>query len=190
MKEKGLVPKRRFGEYEGDSWKTCFFKDSFSYITNNSLSRAKLNYKKGIAKNIHYGDILIKYGEVLNVEKSIVPFISDDEEAKKLLPSSLRDGDIIFADAAEDETVGKCSQLINVNDENIVSGLHTITYRPEIETSLGFLGYYFNSTAYRKQIMGLMQGTKVLAISKSTLEGTSLIIPPTISEQKKISSFF
>ena len=33
------------------------------------LSRADLNYEAGMAKNIHYGDVLIKFGEVLDTRK-------------------------------------------------------------------------------------------------------------------------
>ena len=36
-------------------------------IATNSLSRSMLNYDKGELMSIHYGDILINYGSILNV---------------------------------------------------------------------------------------------------------------------------
>ncbi len=38
----------------------------------------------------------------------------------------LMNGDIIIADTAEDETVGKATEITNIYDEIIISGLHTV----------------------------------------------------------------
>ena len=47
-------------------------------LQNNTLSRADLSDEAGVAKNIHYGDVLIKFGEVLDVSKVQLPMISDE----------------------------------------------------------------------------------------------------------------
>lgn len=46
-------------------------------IATNSLSRSMLNYDKGELMSIHYGDILINYGSILNVSTDKIPFITD-----------------------------------------------------------------------------------------------------------------
>jgi type I restriction enzyme S subunit len=183
------VPEIRFEGFEG-KWSVKTFGESFTSIPNNSLSRAELNYSSGIAKNIHYGDVLIKYGELLDVCKEAVPFITDDSISKKHLPFKLQEGDVIIADAAEDESVGKCTELVNVDNEIVVSGLHTICVRPLLCFSSKYLGYFLNSPAYHNQLLSLMQGTKVLSISKTTIKGTSILFPVNLKEQQKIGTYF
>ena len=55
-----------------DKWETLLFKDVFNFLTTNTFARELLNIK-GEIKNIHYGDILINYCEVLNVSKTDLP---------------------------------------------------------------------------------------------------------------------
>jgi type I restriction enzyme S subunit len=149
-----------------------------------------LNYNSGLAKNVHYGDVLIKFGELLDVEKDEVPYITDDTLSNKFKSSKLQNGDVIIADAAEDETVGKCTELVNVGEEIVISGLHTIPCRPTLSFASGYLGYFMNSPAYHNQLLRLMQGTKVSSISKSALQNTVIFYPFDILEQKKISELF
>ena len=49
-----------------------------------------------------------------------------------------------------------------------------------------YLGYYMNSQYYHKQLFPLMQGVKVLSISKSNIGKTHLSAPSSHFEQKKI----
>ena len=67
---------------------------------------------------------------------------------------------MIFADTAEDETVGKCSEIAGLTDETALSGLHTIPYRPQLKFATGYLGYYLNSSVFHQQLIPLMQGDK------------------------------
>src|SRR5690554_3067482 len=108
MELKKKVPEVRFKGFSGE-WEEKRFGETFTPIPNNSLSRADLNDNSGLVKNIHYGDILIKYGELLDIGKEKVPFVTDDTISKKYFPFKLQNGDVIIADAAEDETVGKCT---------------------------------------------------------------------------------
>lgn len=184
------VPKVRFKGFEGE-WKKSPFSEVFMFLRNNSLSRAELNYKSGLAKDIHYGDVLIKFGEVINVNKETIPYINDNEISKNLISNGiLEDGDIIFSDAAEDETVGKCSELYNVGNNKIVSGLHTVPCRPVIEFASCYLGFYLNSKAYHNQLLPLIQGSKVSSLSKAAFINTYISYPKDLSEQRKLASFF
>ncbi|MBN2793995.1 MAG: restriction endonuclease subunit S, partial [Clostridia bacterium] len=158
------------------TWEQRKFTEVFIYLQNNSLSRADLNYEQGLIKNVHYGDVLIKFGEILDVESAELPFISNNEFTVSNT-SLLQNGDVVIADAAEDETVGKCSEIKGIEGINVVSGLHTIPCRPNMTFASGYLGYYLNSSAYHDQLLPLIQGTKISSISKSALLNTDIIYP-------------
>ena len=51
-----------------------------------------------------------------------------------------------------------------------------------------YLGYYMNTSCYHKQLIPLMQGIKVLSVSKGNISKTEISAPNTLEEQKKISS--
>ena len=159
-------------------------------LQNNTLSRADLSNEAGVAKNVHYGDVLIKFGEVLDVSKEKLPMISDESVLSKYKSSFLQNGDVIVADTAEDSTVGKCSEIAGLNDEVVLSGLHTIPYRPIEKFASGYLGYYLNSSAYHNHLIPLMQGIKVTSISKSAMQDTDIVYPKSVEEQGKIGDYF
>ena len=110
---------------------------------------------------------------------------------EKIKNAILKNGDVVIADAAEDEAVGKCTEIFNISqNEQIISGLHTIPCRPNIDFAQGFLGYYMNSNSYHSQLVPLMQGIKVLSLSKSSLQDTLITFPRTKKEQARIGTFF
>ena len=182
-------PKIRFKGFD-DAWEQRKLGDILVSLQNNTLSRADLSNKDGVAKNVHYGDILIKFGEVLDVSKESLPMISDEGVLTKYKSSYLQNGDVIVADTAEDSTVGKCSEIAGLNGEIVVSGLHTIPYRPVEQFASGYLGYYLNSSAYHSQLIPLMQGIKVTSISKSAMHDTDIIYPKAKEEQSKMGKYF
>lgn len=183
------VPDLRFEGFSG-AWEEVRIGDAMQNVANNSLSRAALTYSSGLVKNIHYGDILVNFGEVLDAQSDGIPLIANSAIAEKLIPSRLMDGDIVMADAAEDRTVGKCTELSNVRDKVVVAGLHTIALRPKKFFAPYFLGYYMNSEAFHSQLLPIMQGTKVLSISKTAINRLVIRFPTDESEQRKIGAYF
>ena len=183
------VPKIRFSGFS-DDWEQRKLGNVLLSLQNNTLSRANLSDESGIAKNVHYGDVLIKFGEVLDVRKEKLPMITDENVLSKYKASFLQNGDVIVADTAEDSTVGKCSEIAGLNDEVVLSGLHTIPYRPIEKFASGYLGYYLNSNAYHHQLIPLMQGIKVTSISKSAMQNTDIDYPKSQEEQGKIGAYF
>lgn len=159
-------------------------------LQNNTLSRAELSEENGIAKNVHYGDVLIKFGDILDINKESLPLIANEDVVSKYKASFLKNGDIIVADTAEDSTVGKCSEIAGLEDDIVISGLHTIPYRPTIKFGSGYLGYYLNSNAFHDQLLPLMQGIKVTSISKAAMQDTNIVFPKSIDEQAKIGKYF
>ncbi|MCT8858073.1 restriction endonuclease subunit S (plasmid) [Shewanella xiamenensis] len=189
MRVEKNVPEIRFEGFSGE-WAQRPFGDCFDNIPNNTLSRADLNYEHGIAKNVHYGDVLIKFGEILDASDTSIPFVTDENVVSKQKHAALKNGDIVIADAAEDSTVGKCTELFNIDEQVILSGLHTIAVRPNLPFASKYLGYYLNSSSYHDQLLPLMQGTKVLSISKTALKNTSVNFPSANGEQIQIGNYF
>ena len=183
------IPAIRFKGFS-DTWEQRKLGDILISLQNNTLSRADLSNEAGVAKNVHYGDVLIKFGEVLDVSKEKLPMISDESVLSKYKSSFLQNGDVIVADTAEDSTVGKCSEIAGLNDVVVLSGLHTIPYRPIEKFASGYLGYYLNSSAYHNQLLPLMQGIKVTSISKSAMQDTDIVYPKSVEEQGKIGDYF
>lgn len=174
--EIGMIP---------EEWSICNFGDIFTFFSNNTLSRDMLG-ERGDMHDIHYGDVLIKYGSTLDVEKESIPSIKEEYCYKST--NIIEDGDIIIADTAEDETVGKACEIQNVGSKYIVSGLHTIWVRPKGNLfAAKYLGYAMNGTIYHNQLLPLIQGTKVSSISKAAIKDTYIIVPP-INEQHRIAS--
>ena len=172
------------------SWEQRKFGEVFMSLQNNTLSRAELNDEFGAAQNIHYGDVLIKYDEILDVSKEPLSYIEKQSIADKFKTSYLQNGDVIIADTAEDETVGKCTEIEGLTDQKVISGLHTMPVRPNRKFASGFLGFYLNSAAYHDQLKPLMQGIKVTSISKGAMQDTVVKFPLDLKEQEQIGIYF
>ena len=181
----------RLGYWEKTySWEQRKLGDTFDFLQNNTLSRADLNPETGVAKNVHYGDVLIKFGEYLDASSSTLPYIPTQQIVDKFKGSLLQDGDVIMADTAEDEAVGKCTEIAGLQGFPTISGLHTIPLRPKEKFAPGYLGYYMNSGSYHDQLLPLMQGIKVTSVSKSAILNTDISFPAESDEQAEIGSFF
>ena len=187
--EKSRKPKIRFKGYN-DDWEQREFSEMFDCtISNNTLSRSELSYEEGSILNIHYGDILIKYGSILDIHKYKIPRIPN-EKKEDFRGSLLQPGDIVIADTAEDETTGKACEIGSLFGNRIVAGLHTMVARPNIEMASGYLGYYLNSNAYHCQLLPMMQGIKVLSLSRANVKKTALKFPESPKEQQLIANYF
>lgn len=174
--EIGMIP---------EDWDVQRFSDTFRILNNNTYSRAELNYASGQFRNIHYGDVLILFPEVLDCTREDVPYINDEVRISGSA-QPLQDGDVVMADTAEDETVGKVTEVTNTSDKPVMAGLHTIPCRVKFgEFVPKWLGYYMNSHMYHNQLLPYIHGTKVSSVSKGSL-GNTVIIVPKAPEQKKI----
>ena len=181
------VPRLRFSKYN-EEWNKIDLSNIFSYFSTNSFSREQLDFN-GVIKNLHYGDIHKKFGALVDVSNDINTFIKDQNFNNKY--ELCKENDLIIADASEDyEGIGKATEVININDNKIVSGLHTIMARDTKNIfSPKFKGYYFNSPAIHNQIRVLANGFKVFGISKDTINSLNAYIPSK-DEQKDIADMF
>ncbi|OCL93699.1 restriction endonuclease subunit S [Aliarcobacter thereius] len=184
------VPKLRFKEFSGE-WEDKLFGEIYTFLQTNSFSRALLNYEFGEVKNIHYGDIHTKFKSNFYLEKENVPYINEDIDISKLTNDNFcREKDLVIADASEDyKDIGKTIEIIDLNNEKLVAGLHTYIARDtKDKMALGFGGYFMQTYNIRLQMMKFATGISVLGISKSNLVKIKIKIPQK-QEQEKIAIF-
>lgn len=172
-----------------EDWKETTFSQSFNFHMTNSCSREKLS-EQGEVMNIHYGDIHTKFSTLFDASKEIVPFLKDKADCLKIKEDQfLQVGDLVIADASEDyKDIGKSIEIVNMENNKVVAGLHTYIARPSQPHALGFYGYMMQTNRVRKQIQVLATGISVLGISKTNL-GKLIIELPSLDEQAKIANF-
>lgn len=161
-----------------EDWEVKALQDIFEFRPNNTFTRDNLNDSEGIYQNIHYGDILIKYPSILDCSKESIPYVNENIQVK-YSNYGIKEGDIIIADTAEDETVGKAIEIYNLGDRKLVSGLHTFLCRKITDDfAPRWLGYFMNQSIFHNQILSFITGTKVSAISRSAIKNLKVLIPP------------
>lgn len=193
MKENILnrAPEVRFPVFK-DLWENKKYGDIFSFFSTNSLSRDNLNYQSGEVYNIHYGDIHKSFKTIFDLSLEAVPYINEEVDLSRIKKENYcQVGDLVIADASEDyNDIGKTIEIINLDNQKVIAGLHTFLARPRKDNTiaLGFSGYLLQTWRIRKQIMTIAQGTKVLGLSIGRLSKIKLTIP-SLPEQQKIASF-
>ena len=168
-------------------WK-CVKLGEFELHRNNTCARSLMTSDNGKMQNIHYGDILVKFNEIVSLEQTKIDYLT--AEGENCAPKDyIQNGDIVIADTAEDETVGKMIEVQDVGQQKVVAGLHTILYRPPSNLfARGWLGYWMNTTAYHSQLNQYMTGIKVLSLSKSSLANTLIHYPPKTKQQQIVAA--
>ena len=179
------VPNLRFKEFQGE-WEMIKVSDLLDFYSTNSLSWEQLDYNNGKIKNLHYGLIHKGLPTMVDVAYDSLPYIKEEFMLKSF--TLLKEGDVAFADASEDTNdVAKAIEVVNCNNQQIVSGLHTIHGRDNSNrTVIGYKGYAFASDSFHKQIRRIAQGTKVFSISVRNFDEVYIGIPSK-EEQTKIS---
>jgi len=185
------LPRLRFSEFQDvGEWESAPLREVYSFKVTNSFSRDQLNHTNGSVKNIHYGDIHTKFSTLFDISKETVPYINSSQSIEKIKQECYCvEGDMVFADASEDlNDVGKSIEIVNLNNEKLVSGLHTLLARqitPKL--AIGFGGHLFKSDRIRTQIKKEAQGAKVLGISSGRLSNIEICFPSNKKEQQKIA---
>ena len=192
MMQKLFSQQIRFKANDGSEfgeWGKVKFSESFVFHNTNSYSRALLS-EVGEVMNIHYGDIHTKFSMLFDISKEIVPFLNDQIDSTKIAENQfLKEGDLVIADASEDyKDIGKAIEVVHLNNQKVVAGLHTYIARPVQPFALGFCGYLMQTFEVREQIKKLATGTSVLGISKTNI-GKVEIKLPSLEEQTKIANF-
>ena len=170
-----------------DNWKLKTLGEMFHFSGGYSASRDQLSDE---------GHCYLHYGDIHGASKTFVDTLTDHQDIPKLdislsrvSPNSLlKDGDVVFVDASEDDD-GTSKHVVVVNKDKIpfISGLHTIVAKSRTdELSHEYRRYCFQTAAIRQQFLFYAVGTKVSGISKTNI--TKLKIPiPSITEQTAIA---
>ena len=166
------------------SWEKVYLRSFMEFYPTNSFSWEQLSYEKGTIRNLHYG--LIHGISTKSITTKTLPFISSNKADSRFV--CCHNGDVAFADASEDTAdIGKAVEFTDVDNTNVVCGLHTIHGRDVKElTIVGFKGFMFNSSYFHEQVRRVAQGTKVFSISANNLSSCYVYIPDK-SEQTKIT---
>ena len=175
-KDKCNVPNLRFPEFCGE-WETIKVSELLDFYSTNSLSWEQLDYSNGKIKNLHYGLIHKGVPTMVDVACDSLPYIKEESMLKSF--TLFKEGDVAFADASEDTNdVAKAIEVVNCDNQQIVSGLHTIHGRDNSNrTVIGYKGYAFASDSFHKQIRRIAQGTKVFSISVRNFDEAYIGIP-------------
>lgn len=183
-----LTSKKRLPGFSTE-WSQATFGDLFDFLPTNAFTRDQMT-DTGTIQNVHYGDILTKYGACLDMANTDVPYLLETVSVRKYSESSYaREGDVIIADTAEDSTVGKCVELVNVHGK-VLSGQHTMLCRPKATFAPKFLGYYMNAECFHNQMLPFITGIKVSSISKANISTLVLKYPTLVEEQQAIAQVF
>lgn len=167
-----------------EPWQLIRLGDHVSYVKNVALSRAQLDSSSPL-RYLHYGDIHARPGSVLDASMEDMP------RASRVLARNaelLQVGDLVFADASEDaDGVGKSVEITGIPIDGAIPGLHTIAARFDKRVLAdGFKGYLQFIVAFRRQLLALAAGTKVLATTRAYISRIELSLPG-VSEQLAIA---
>ena len=176
----------RFPEFT-EEWKRYKVSELLDFYSTYSLCWEKLEYETNTVQNLHYGLIHVGLPTMVDLNKDKLPNIKEAHMPKNF--ELCREGDIAFADASEDTNeVAKAVEFYNLDEKDVVCGLHTIHGRDNADrTVIGFKGYAFSSDAFHHQIRRIAQGTKVFSISTKNFSECYMGIPSK-EEQTKIAT--
>lgn len=179
-----LTGKTRLPGFGGE-WETRHLRAFVTFLRNGVNSRAELT-DNGPVRYLHYGDIHSSTDIFLNPHVASMPRLSPNR-ARTL--DRLQSGDLIFVDASEDiEGVGKSVEVTDVDNLEVVAGLHTIAAR--LDTAIfanRFRAYLQFCPTFRAQLRRLAAGTKVYATSRSHIASVEMPLPE-IEEQAAIAA--
>lgn len=92
-----LTGKKRLSGFN-EKWKVEKFSKIFDFLSTNTLSRDNLFEGVRAIQNIHYGDILTKFDEVIDLDCVCLPSIKESAIPNNC--ATVKSGDIIIADTA------------------------------------------------------------------------------------------
>ena len=183
-----LTGQTRLPGFSGE-WEVKRLGELFTFSGGHTASRDQLS-DNGYCY-LHYGDIHLSkktfidvQAEFLEIPKLVVG-LGDVSSA-----SLLKDGDVVFVDASEDdEGTSKHIVVVNRDDRPYISGLHTIVAKSKGNRMDNlFKRYCFQTRNIKEQFRFFAVGTKVSGISKTSVAKVELHFPPSLKEQTAIAT--
>ena len=177
-KPEKLVPEVRFKGFT-DDWEQHKLGDITIPIKTYPYTRKYETKNITKFKYIDYGDIHTGKAKKIN-EPSKLPSITKGNY------STLRNGDVVVADASEDyKGIADAAILLSTGAFSIIAGLHTIAFRPNRKLVFPMFIYY-NLQTSRFKHYGYHVGTglKVFGISSNLFFDYSAFHPSLIEQQE------
>ena len=183
-----LTGQTRLPGFSGE-WEVKRLGELFAFSGGHTASRDQLS-DNGYCY-LHYGDIHLSKKTFIDVEAEfleipkLVVALNDVSTA-----SILKDGDVVFVDASEDdEGTSKHIVVVNQDDRTYISGLHTIVAKSKANRIDNlFKRYCFQTRSIKEQFRFFAVGTKVSGISKTSVAKVKLHFPPSLEEQTAIAT--
>jgi type I restriction enzyme S subunit len=173
--EVGMIP---------NDWVLKSFAELFEFSGGYSASREQLS-ESGYCY-LHYGDIHGSSRTCIDIDVEMLDIPRLNIPLKKVSSRSLlKDGDVVFVDASEDDA-GTSKHVVIINERNtpFISGLHTIVAKSKADDLVrDYKKYCFQSATIRGQFLFYSVGTKVSGISKSNIAKLFLPVPSRIEQQ-------
>ena len=165
-------------------WNVKTFAEIFKFLATGTNSRSDLS-EYGDIKYVHYGDIHKKWFVFLDCTTDSIPLI--DKSKVAALPM-LYDGDLIMADASEDEAgIGISVEVKHTKNQKVVAGLHTFLLRGDKALVVdGFKAYIQSIKTVKNSLRKIATGVSVYGISKNNLKQIFVTLP-TLPEQHAIA---
>ena len=181
-----LTGQTRLFSFHGE-WEVKTLGDLFNFSGGYSASRSQLSTE---------GHCYLHYGDIHGATKTCVDARADYQDIpkfniplKRVSPGSLlKDGDVVFVDASEDDE-GTSKYVVVVNKDSVpfISGLHTIVAKSKTnELVHEYRRYCFQTAAVRQQFLFYAVGKKVSGISKTNIPKLTLPVP-SVPEQTAIA---
>jgi type I restriction enzyme S subunit len=170
-----------------DGWVEKSLDALFDFSGGISVSRAELSTSG--YPYLHYGDIHGSNRTFIDVCKdNSIPRL-DISLGKVSNSALLKNGDVVFVDASEDdEGASRYIVIRNSTDKMFISGLHTIVAKQKTnELDDLFKEFCFLTEAIKLQFKFYAVGTKVTGVNKLTIKKISLRFPVSKSEQHAIA---
>ena len=183
-----LTGQTRLPGFSG-AWEVKRLGDMFAFSGGLSASRDQLSDTGHCY--LHYGDIHLSRKTYIDLEAEILDIPKLDVPLAEVSSSAiLKDGDIVFVDASEDdEGTSKHLVVVNPEDRPYISGLHTIVAKSKGNDLANlFKRYCFQTSSIREQFRFFAVGTKVSGISKTSIAKIELSYPPSLDEQTAIAA--
>ena len=177
--EVGVIP---------EDWEVDAIGDAFDISGGFSASRDQLSSSGHCY--LHYGDIHRANKSFIDVRFQYLDIPKLNIPLNQVSPKSLlKDGDVVFVDASEDDE-GTSKHLVVVNAEEItfISGLHTIVAKSKAPSYDNvYKRYCFQTQDLKRQFYFYAVGTKVSGISKTNIKKVFIPRPP-LPEQTVIAA--
>lgn len=158
----------------------------FKYIfkTGKGLSFTKADLVNEGVPVISYGQVHSKQNKGTQIVDSLIRFVPVEMNSPL---AKVHIGDFIFADTSED--LEGCGNCVYIDKEiGLYAGYHSVIAHAQSKSSNLYLAYLFLTNCWRSQIRSRVSGIKVLSISQSIINQTTVILPH-LSEQRAITSY-